>query len=251
METAAAMTSTFFGEFFKSTPKPLPPLQRVSRRCGDDIWGYLTLKDVLNLSVASRACLGLKLSVENINRFLEQNPRITTCGRFKISFGNDVTFGMFRSMLYRVMTSTEAVLTIDGSTGRVLLDIGSAFATQESFLSAMATAVPVDNEDDQMPNVIDQPILKAFERASFDEYDDYHPLHPMMRSKGHRRGGSYFNSDVEEVAREAIRQQNFDLSSMAALAVNSLTLEGEDSDKANKLKSISEKARALRAKASQ
>lgn len=41
------------------------------------------------------------------------------------------------------------------------------------------------------------------ESASFDEYDDFTPRHPVPKDKVHRRGDSYFNSDITEAARLA------------------------------------------------
>jgi hypothetical protein len=240
-------TGTFFGEFFKVAPKELSPLQKVSRRCGNHIWSFLKLTDVLNLSATSKASLALKISVANIHNFLGEDERLQSIGNFRIAFASDTTIGLLKSMLYRVVTGKEGVLTIDGSTGRVLLDIGSAFSSQDTFLSAMVTAIPVD--DEPVPTIADHPILKQFERASFDEYDDYNPRHPMM-NKSHRRGCSYFNSDIEEVATEALKPQydGNDLSTIAELAMNSLEDEAAEAENLRKSQSISEKARALRAK---
>jgi hypothetical protein len=42
-------------------------------------------------------------------------------------------------------------------------------------------------------------IEKKLESESFDEYDDFNPRHPQPRDKTHRRGGSYFNSDISEI----------------------------------------------------
>lgn len=46
-------------------------------------------------------------------------------------------------------------------------------------------------------------IERAFEKNSYDEFDDFAPRHPMPKDNLHRRGDSYFNSDIADVARTA------------------------------------------------
>ena len=190
--------------FFKSAT--VSHLARVARKCGNDIWGFLTVAEILNISILSRDVAGLVISKENIHRLLEHDVRLRSVGPYKLSFATDVSLGILRRMLSRVVTSTYGVLSIEGSTGRIMLDIGSAFKDRDAFLSSMATAVPCTDNDFslQAPSVYgEEPILKAIEHASFDEYDDYTPRHPQMKT--HRRGGSYFNSDIAEYGAEALK----------------------------------------------
>lgn len=187
--------------FFKSAA--VSHLARVARKCGNDIWGFLTVTDILNLSITSRDSAGLVISVENIERMLEKNDRVRSIGHYKLSFASDVSLGILRRMLHRVVNSTQCVLSIEGSTGRIILDIGSAFKDRDSLMASMVTAVPCA-EGDLPPGVYgEEPILKAIEHASFDEYDDYTPRHPSMKT--HRRGGSYFNSDIGDYGTEALQ----------------------------------------------
>ena len=58
-------------------------------------------------------------------------------------------------------------------------------------------------------------IEKHLESNSFDEFDDFNPRHPDYKS--HRRGGSFFNSDISDVANEAIAA---DLSLIAKMALD-------------------------------
>ena len=189
--------------FFKSAA--VSHLARVARKCGNDIWGFLTLADVLNLSVTSRDSAGLVISVENIQRLLEKNSRVRSIGQYTLSFASDVSLGILRRMLHRVVSSTQCVLSIEGSTGRIIMDIGSAFKDRDSLMASMVTAVPCTEDDLNLPPGVygEEPILKAIEHASFDEYDDYTPRHPSMKT--HRRGGSYFNSDIGEYGNEALQ----------------------------------------------
>lgn len=51
--------------------------------------------------------------------------------------------GMLRRVLHRVTTGTEAVVSVDSTTGRIVMDIGSAFS-RDVYLAAHVTAVPYD-----------------------------------------------------------------------------------------------------------
>ena len=183
-----------FLSFFQSSTTS--HLARVCRKCGNGIWGYLSLADVLNISVTSRDSAGLIISVANIQRLLERHARVRSIGPYRVSFASDVSLGILRRMLHKIVMSTRCVVSIEGATGRIVLDIGSAFHDDRdeyltASMAAMVTAVPCPDED-LPPSVYgEEPILKAIERASFDEYDDYTPRHPTMKT--HRRGGSYFN----------------------------------------------------------
>lgn len=216
-------------DFFQTASTPY--LARVSKKFGNQIWQFLKISDVLNISVASRDSAGLMISVENIQRFLAANKKVQSIGSYKLSFSSDATLGILRRMLHRVIHGTEGVLSIEGSTGRIILDIGSAFKDRDTFMASMVTAVPLEDDDEPMLAAYgDEPILRALEHASFDEYDDYNPRHPKM-GKTHRRGGSYFNSDVGsdmgDIALSGLKE--FDLENLSSLAVTSLEGMGADS----------------------
>ena len=216
------MDNSARSDFFVTAAAPY--LARVSRKFGNQIWQFLEISDILNVSVASRDSAGLMISVGNIQRFLTTNQKVQSIGSYKLSFSSDTTLGILRRILHRVIHGTEGVLSIEGSTGRIILDIGSAFKDRDTYMASMATAVPLDDDDEPMLSAYgDEPILRALEHASFDEYDDYNPRHPTM-GKPHRRGGSYFNSDVGsdmgEVALSGLKE--FDLEHLSSLAVTSL-----------------------------
>lgn len=70
-------------------------------------------------------------------------------------------------------------------------------------------------------------IEKHLESASFDEFDDFNPRHPMPKDKVHRRGDSYFNSDISDVAARALAAEAaLGLSHIAKLALDAEGLEG-------------------------
>ena len=226
----SAMDDCTRSDFFHSSAAPY--LARVSKKFGNQIWQYLDISDVLSISVASRDSAGLMISVENIQRFLAANEKVRTIGNYRLSFSTDTTLGILRRMLHRVIHGTDGVLSIEGSTGRIILDIGSAFKDRDTYMASMVTAVPLEEGDDEpmQTSYGDEPILRALEHASFDEYDDYNPRHPQM-GKTHRRGGSYFNSDIGsdmgDIAMSGLKE--FDLSNLSTLAVTSLEGMGADS----------------------
>ena len=50
---------------------------------------------------------------------------------------------MLRRVLNRISSGTEAVVSVDSYTGRIVMDIGSAFS-RDIYLAAHVTAVPYD-----------------------------------------------------------------------------------------------------------
>jgi hypothetical protein len=108
----------------------------------------------------------------------------------------------------------EASVSI-GSNGRINLDIGSAFNDRNTYL---ATASPIEN-DEQVENIIDHKIEKYLEISSYDEYDDFTPTHPLPKDKTHRRGNSYFNSDIEVHANQALSTLKIDIQDVASIAM--------------------------------
>ena len=69
-------------------------------------------------------------------------------------------------------------------------------------LPSARPAAPSENEAPS--NTAEFVIEKRLESASYDEYDDFAPRHPMPRDKVHRRGDSYFNSDIGDAANVAL-----------------------------------------------
>ena len=221
--------SNFFEGFFSKTTVSNCKLVvvanaqygKTSQKLGDKIWEYISLLDLLNLSVCSQAAASLTASKAIIDSLSSTHPRVSRIGEFNLSFSTDLKIGLLRRILCRVATGKEGILSIDGNSGRVVMDIGSAFNDQDAFLAV--TAVPFPEELDSLaePRNID----KYLEGCSVDEYDDFAPRFPLPRDKTHRRGDSMFNSDIESIASEALSQ---DLQSIAlsALALEQMDLKG-------------------------
>uniref|UniRef100_A0A7S0T0H6 Uncharacterized protein n=1 Tax=Chromulina nebulosa TaxID=96789 RepID=A0A7S0T0H6_9STRA len=184
----------------------------------DKIFSYLTLQDVLNISVVSTLCASFPISAERSNHFIQNNHKISYIGQFKLVINENYSIGILRRLLHRVVAGNEAILSIDSNTGRVILDIGSAFKDKDAYLASNVTAVPLSADELLHEAFIEQHhIEKHLEISSCDEYDDFNPRFPNPRDKSHRRGDSYFNSDIESHASEALG--GFDLSSIANMAL--------------------------------
>lgn len=177
----------------------------------DRIWSFFGAEEVLKLSVCSRASAGIFISAPAIKVVLKDKPELNFIGKFELSFGSEITIGMLRRICNRLLTGVSAVVTLDDFTGRVMLDIGSAFNDNNAFLSSNVQPV-VDEE------AYNEEVFKHLNLVSFDEYDDFNPRHPKPRDQGsHRRGDSYFSSDIEMLANEP--KLKFDIQTLNVAAI--------------------------------
>lgn len=221
----------FMRSFF--APSPEEPeyslLLKVFSAVGDHIWAYTSLTDILNVSVSSRLCASLPISSDVVQTHVDRS-RMSHIGNFRLTFSSAVSLGILRRMLHRVNIGNTAVISIDENSGRIIVDIGSAFKDRDAFLASNVTLLPAISSADSYGTAIDnadQVILKHLEVSSYDEYDDFNPRHPLPKDKTHRRGGSYFNSDIELYATEAVADEFNDLQNIAFQALN---LEGIDEE---------------------
>jgi hypothetical protein len=194
----------------------LEQFARIASLGQDRFWDFLEVKDVLNLSVCARATAGLLVPKKTLNDLLERNERFRSVGSLKLSFPSDVSTGLLRRILYRLSSMREGVIMIDDRKGRIVLDIGSAFQDQSDDVPATNTSDHTDEEENEDENA---QIFKQLEITSFDEYDDFNPRHPLPRERAHRRGDSYFNSDIEMVVGEIGAMGGVDLSQIAKMAL--------------------------------
>lgn len=178
-------------------------LNTMFHRCHDYIWSYLTITDLLTVSTCSTFTANLTISDSTVECLLF-DERYTKAKRLmrmfsdfhQLRFPAVLTTGLLRRVLNRLNTCPVAVISIDEHTGRINLDIGSAFKNNDTYL-ASNVSILLEDEDEEA-----QQVFKHLEVMSFDEYDDFNPRHPKPREKVHRRGDSYFNSDIELVVNE-------------------------------------------------
>jgi len=171
-------------------------------RCHELIWSYLTITDLLTVSTCSTFTANLAISDSTVECALfderynkDKHLMWKLSGHYQLRFPSMLTTGLLRRVLNRLNTCHTAVISIDDHTGRINLDIGSAFKNNDTFLASDVSIFPDDDEDAQH-------VFKHLEIVSYDEYDDFNPRHPKPREKAHRRGDSYFNSDIELVVNE-------------------------------------------------
>lgn len=209
------MRTISFNEATKDQSQLLIYLIFTDPRIG--VWSFFDIKDVLNLSVASTFSANLIIPSHYVRK-LTRN-KLDPIGRFKLKFPTDLTTGMFRRVLNRIHTGTEAYVSVDASNGTIILDIGSALNNKDIYLAPEVVSVPATEEvsDNQQY----QQIFKHLEISSYDEYDDFMPRHPLPKEKNHRRGDSYFNSDVDMYANEVlVGMKAFDMQNLANAALD-------------------------------
>lgn len=223
--------SSFVTDFFiVDEEKSLCPFLKLARAHGHLFWAYGTLTDVLNVSASAKSSSSrLTITSKDANRFIAGNSALSCIGRFPLSFASDMKLGTYRRTLHKLWVNAHSnpppslTLRVSPETGSVVIDAGIEV---DEGLDQVAVCAPVLDDvvsgqnflrfDDE--NEAEERILKHIEVASYDEYDDFNPRHPLPRDKTHRRGDSYFNSDIEGIALEAMK--GFDMSSIAALALN-------------------------------
>lgn len=202
----------------------------------DKVWRYLELSDLFNVSTCSRFCARLTVSSVTADKMFENRCHF---GRVKVGFSENMTLSLLRRIVLRVLNGSEGTLSVDMTSGRVVLDIGPILTHgADLFTPIQKQAMFSNSYIQQMAADIESaykeiesfwssgirkieeshPIEKHLEISSVDEYDDFCPRHPQP--KAHRRGNSYFNSDIESFANEALAGS---LSSIASIA---LSLEG-------------------------
>lgn len=186
------------------------------------------MSDVLSLASASQFFSGLMITNSTMDKLIKGKGLDINCaGRFNVSFPNDLTIGIFSKVLTRLFSpdNNKAVITVISKTGRIVLDIGSA-------LSHADAELPEDDEEEEEVDEA-QMIHKHIEVTSCDEYDDFVPRHPIAKG-AHRRGDSYFNSDIDACANEILPGHVSNAFNMSDLA--SAALEMDDFNDPNALK---------------
>ena len=160
-----------------------------------NVLSYCDLRDVMMLSLTSKVASSIPLSENMAQILIEGNE---SARRVDIQFLDlrNCTLGTIRLSLYRLIIGVmQPSFDFDRlgnvSIGAFCEDTDSS-RSEEVFL-----------------------IEKHLESTSYDQYDDFNPRHPDYKS--HRRGGSFFNSDISDAASQAVAA---DLSLIAKMALN-------------------------------
>ncbi|KAJ1385643.1 hypothetical protein B484DRAFT_460021 [Ochromonadaceae sp. CCMP2298] len=175
-----------------------PILSSVFARAQDSIFSMLSLHDVLNLAQCSKFSHGLGISGAAVTDLLERSKRNTHIGHLRLNFSNELTTGLLSKVLYQLNVGTDAMIYVDSTSGRIMMELGSGGAATETTAEVVEN-VEILTDDDSFDRGT---IFKHLEDFSVDEYDDFNPRHPKLRDRAHRRGDSYFNSDIDMVVNE-------------------------------------------------
>lgn len=163
----------------------------------EKIWEYCGLQGTMMFSATSRAASGISLSENTTLKLVEDH---NTASKVDVHFLDlrSCTMGTVRLALFRL------IVGVTDSDHFALMDTSGT----------VAIGTLSEDSDSQRS---DEPVMivKHLESSSFDEYDDFNPRHPDYKS--HRRGGSFFNSDISDAANQAIAS---DLSLIAKMALD-------------------------------
>jgi len=135
-----------------------------------NVWNYLTVRDLVATSMASK-----EIKEKSVFGFIANE--IFSAFQLPLVFDNSQDYDLRQLLLQLKRFSTVA----------------PALPVVENTVQQGSTSV----EEDEGIFLLES----RLESASFDEYDDFTPRHPVPRDKVHRRGDSLFNSDITEVGR--------------------------------------------------
>ena len=148
----------------------------VTSKWNNLIWEYLTLEDLFLFSSCSHEISSLAISSSTAQLLINNSSTAKLIDSQFLDL-NHLTLGILRKTIHRLVdgipSSQPSLTNIDLSHGPII-------------------PAPVDQDGDAVP------IEKYLESNSFDEFDDFNPRHPDYKS--HRRGGSFFNSDLSDIA---------------------------------------------------
>jgi hypothetical protein len=148
-----------------------------------NVWGYLSVRDLVAASQASR-----EMKEKSIFGFMA-NEIFSGFG-LPLVFDNAQDYDLEQLILQLKRYHQPTKVQVKAPEPPAALVQPQTLVNQEES----------HDSDEEAGNFLTQGRLGS---ASFDEYDDFTPRHPVPKDKVHRRGDSYFNSDITEVARLA------------------------------------------------
>lgn len=201
----------------------------------DIILKYLSISDIFQgLYIVSKNTSGIVLSADTINFLMSSDIRLAKLGPLSLTTKSQLSLGVLQKTFYHLISSGDAHLSIS-PTGRINVDVGTAFSDSNEHYTASVARV-ASREDGEVPEA-EARVEKYLEDASFDEYDDFTPTHPLPKGHGtHRRGNSLFNSDIELYAAQALNYA-YDMSDLASIATNGVN-QGQGYEKSAKMANL-------------
>lgn len=171
---------------------------------------FLTLEDISSFAETCKAVNCIKLESETVHKIVEIHPIASKVDTQFIDFYQPTLASLRKNLFHVVVGTLSSTMQIDPS-GRRMLDRSFSQRSMDSNTEAYDNFDGEGEEEIEVGSFID----KHLESASFDEYDDFNPRHPEYRGqRGHRRGGSCFNSDISDVV-DMVYQDDPSLSAAA------------------------------------
>ena len=205
-----------------------------SIQCFSLVVFYLDLKDILTLAMVKKPLGSIILTDHKyLTRLIISNKLISHIDKEYLNIV-DISISGLRKMVSKItlLHVKVAATESDNGTDNVKFSLDERMKlSQESFDTNDLIGNGNENDDSME-------IMKHLEVASFDEFDDFNPIHPVPRNnKTHRRGDSYFNSDVSDVATLALAAETalglgcgLGLGSIAKMALLAEGLDGMDTE---------------------
>ncbi|RYH04916.1 hypothetical protein EON65_46110 [archaeon] len=185
-------------------------LDLLGTRGYEAVWSCLSLKDVAALTITSLAGEDVLISEKSCSEIISRYQ----IGHWRLSSFQAMKATTLLRVVRMLRTPQDVQLILDDRNGRILIDVGSI---KESSGGDTDTTEMLHEDPESMT------IFKHLEKCSYDEYDDFQPRHPLPKDRGgaHRRGDSYFNSDVDTVISELgnMASPSGDLRNMARSAL--------------------------------
>lgn len=193
--------SEFFHDFFVADPmySSAHDVPLVFSTLGNQIFQFLDLKEAFQVASCSKFYSNIVITSSTATSLLKSTKNVNKLGVFQLSIESAVSIGKFRKLLVKLVRGYEACIVLDDS-GDICLDMGNL--SDQYITPELEQMAPFDFETSPR-------IEKFLEKASFDEYDDFNPRHPECKDKLHKRGDSYFNSDIGNIASEALNSLDF------------------------------------------
>jgi hypothetical protein len=202
----------------------------------NDVCCFLTLEDISSFALTCKAVNCIKLNSGTVHKLVDIHPIACDVDTQFIDF-YDPTLASLRKNLFHVIVGSplSSEMQIDPSGRRM---INRSFSLNKGLSNRSLDAAEEydkfdeEDEDEDVGGFID----KHLESASFDEYDDFNPRHPEYKAnRGHRRGGSCFNSDISDIV-DLVHQDDpssaagvtgmDNMAMLAQMALDSLSIEG-------------------------
>ena len=156
------------------------------------VLSFLDINDIAKLSILCKATNSLVLKKELCNHlFISRIPNSVP-----LNIMDDLYFDQFRKLLSHLMRKQSVNIKL-GKDFQMYVDFGDLKINP----SLRVDLSQITEKFADLPDTVaeEEKIQKFLELSSFDDFDDFQPRHPQPKDRSHRRGDSYFNSDISAI----------------------------------------------------